>query len=113
MSTTAQFIEKLNKINFTSVNGQTLKGDLIGQAIEVTLSTELANSSEGLKQFPVQAIIRVRMNGQHVQSWGAMSNDDNSELVTWFVTKKIDVERKEYEAERQARDTAQAIFNSL
>jgi hypothetical protein len=53
------------------------------------------------------------MNGQHIQSWGADSNEDNSELVTWFVTKKAETERKEYDAERQAQAIAQAIFNSL
>jgi hypothetical protein len=113
METTAQFIGKLNKINFTAVDGQTLKGDVLGQSVEVTLSTELANSAEGLKQLPIQAVIRVRMNGQHIQSWGAASNNDNSELVTWFVTKKVETERKQYDAERQAQATARVIFFSL
>lgn len=113
METTAQFIGKLNKINFTSVNGDILKGDVYGQSVEVTLSTELANSIDGFKNLPIQAVIRVRMSGQHIQSWGAMSSKDNSDLVAWFVTKKIETGRNEYDAEREERKTAQAIFNSL
>jgi hypothetical protein len=113
METTAQFIGKLNKINFTAVDGDILKGDILGQSAEVTLSTELANSIDGFKHLPIQAVIRVRMNGQHIQSWGSMSSADNIDLVTWFVTKKVETGRKEYDAERQARTTAQAIFNSL
>jgi hypothetical protein len=53
------------------------------------------------------------MNGQHTQSWGAISNEDNSKLATWFVTKKVETERKEYDSERKAQAIAQAIFNSL
>jgi len=113
METTAQFIGKLNKINFTAVDSNILKGDVLGQAVEVSLSTELSNSSHGFKHLPIQAIIRVRMNGQHVQSWGAASNEDNSELVEWFVTKKVETERKEYDAERKTQEVSKAIFNSL
>ena len=113
METTAQFIGKLNKINFTAVDGNILKGDVLGQAVEVSLTTETASTTYGLEHLPIQAIIRVRMNGQHIQSWGATSNEDNSELVTWFVTKKAETERKEYDAERQAQSTGRAIFSSL
>lgn len=113
METTAQFIGKLNKINFTAVDGDILKGDVLGQAVEVTLSTELANSIDGFKHLPIQAIIRVRMNGQHIQSWGAVSSKDNSDLVAWFVTKKAETGRNQYDAELKARAAARAIFFAL
>lgn len=113
VETTTQFIGKLDKINFTAVDGDILKGDVLGQSVEVTISTELANSIDQLKHLPVQLVIRVRMNGQHVQSWGALDNEENSKLATWFVTKKADTGRNQYDTERQARETAKAIFFAL
>jgi hypothetical protein len=113
MESITQFIGKLNKINFTSVKGETLIGDILGQSAEVTITNHLATSTDGLKYFPVQLIIRVKMNGEHVTQWGAVSNEENSQLATWFVTKEAETSSNAYKAKRKVQEVAQAIFNSL
>jgi hypothetical protein len=108
----SEFINKLDKINFTAVDGKTLIGDILGQSAEVTLDIKLTESVTGLVP-PLQAVFRVRMNGEHVSSWGSESNDSNAEMVAWFLTKKSAVERAEWDVKRQTQTTGQAIFNSL
>jgi hypothetical protein len=108
----SEFINKLDKINFTAINDKTLVGDILGQSAEVTLDIKITESVTGIVP-PLQAVFRVRMNGEHVASWGSESNDSNAEMVAWFLTKKSAVDRSEWDAKRQAQTAGQAIFNSL
>lgn len=112
MKTTAEFIGKLDKINYTSVDGKTLKGNVFGNSAEITLDVKM---SDGVNwNIPsLQAIFRVRMNGEHVALWGAESIDDNDQMVRWFLSKKSEVDCMEQSEKRQAQEIGQSIFGNL
>lgn len=106
------FLAKLDKITYTSVDGKTLKGSVLGNSAEVTLDIKM--SEGGVNDMPsLQAVFRVRMNGEHVASWGAVSVGENDQMVNWFLGTKYVVEHNEHKAKRQAQEVGQSIFSSL
>ena len=66
-----------------------------------------------METFAVQCIVRVQINDKHIQSWGCMSNEENSILVEWFQTNKA----KAYKSADEVADVdarlAKIIFAKL
>lgn len=112
VSNLSEFLGKLDKISYASVDGKTLKGSVLGNSAEVTLDVKM--SEGGVNNLPsLQAVFRVRMNGEHVASWGAESVEDNDQMVNWFLGTKYVVDQNEYKQKRQAQEIGQSIFSNL
>ena len=107
-----EFLAKLDKINYTSVEGKTFKGNVLGNSAEVTLDIKM--SEGGGNNVPsLQAVLRVRMNGEHVAHWGSESVEDNDQMVNWFLGTRYVVHCNEQKEQRQAQEIGQSIFGNL
>jgi len=112
METTAQFIAKFNNVNFTSTDHDKVIGDYRGNKFEVSISTKILEVLS-FCDTPVQVIIRVRINGAHIISWGSGSNDENMELVKWFKGLETKARKAERDQERYEEQQANSLFDSL
>lgn len=112
METTAQFIAKFENVSFTATEHDKVIGDYRGNKFEVSISTKILESI-GFNQMAVQVIIRVRVNGAHIMSWGSDSNEENLTLVKWFRTIEGKARNAEYEQQRYDEQQAKNLFNSL
>lgn len=110
MENLTQFISKLDKVVYTSVDGKTMEGELRGQ--KVAVSIELKMDGFG-GTMPIQAVMRVRINEQHAGTWGSTCEEDNKEMVTWFVRTSAVAERLRYEQESFDQKQAKSLFASL
>lgn len=113
MENLTQLISKLDKVTYTSIDGKTLLGEVRGQKFAVSLALNMDESGLHLINLPIQAVFQIRINGQHVQSWGSDSNDMNSEMVTWFVKKCAVVNGTIYAQERYDREQGKSLLASL
>ena len=112
MNTTAQFTAKFDNVNFTATEHDKVIGDYRGNKFEVSISTRILEVLS-FCDTPVQVIIRVRINGTHIISWGSDSNECNMELVKWFKGLETKARKAEREQERHDEQQANSLFESL
>jgi hypothetical protein len=113
--TTEDFLAKLDKIEFTSADRhkQVLEGNFLGNKVKV--SYDLNIDSYGLKNgdYPIQVVMRVRINGKHASSWGSCENADNVKCLQWFFKKESETSKNEREEERELEDRAIALMDLM
>ncbi len=111
-----EFIEKLERVNFTSVKD---RDTLVSRdGFELSYSTklgELYGSKEdcGFAGLPVQLLFRIEKDGEYIQSWGCMELEDTVELAKWFVLKKNELLSTQREIGRKKESQSQLIWNSI
>jgi len=110
----SEFIAKLERVNFTKVDGDTLISD---DGFELSYHTKfqtLMGSREDCKfvGLPVQLIFRIVKEGVYVSSWGCMDLEDTTELAKWYKLKHSDLQREQDDKERKVRDTFELVWNN-
>jgi hypothetical protein len=109
-----EFIEKLNKVQFTHADTKELRGTVYnGVEVKVTYHTKLASMIQDLKDMPIQMVIRLEIGGAHAMSYGAVDNSDNTALVEFFVKTTNRVMEEQMKEENKNRDQAQELFENL
>jgi hypothetical protein len=105
-----EFLSKLTKLDFVTVDGNKL---ITKEGFQVSYVVELNNISSMIKKYPIQLVIRVTKNGKRVASWGCESNEQHSEFVLWFLTTKNNTIYKEYDLEKIEEEEAKKLFNTI
>jgi len=111
-----EFIEKLERVNFTSVKD---RDTLVSRdGFELSYSTKLgelygAKDNCGFAGLPVQLLFRVTKDGEYIQSWGCMELEDTTELAKWFVLKKNELLSTQREIERKKESVSQLIWKNI
>jgi len=63
---------------------------------------------------PVQIVINIRKDGQHVQSWGCMDSEGDQRLfVDWHIKTKSTAQDNEFSEENRVQDQNKTLFNQL
>ncbi len=111
-----EFIEKLERVNFTSVKD---RDTLVSRdGFELSYSTKLGGlygpkDNCGFEGLPVQLLFRVTKDGEYIQSWGCMELEDTTELAKWFVLKKNELLSTQREIERKKESVSQLIWKNI
>lgn len=109
MNTTKEFLTALDKLNIVDFNDDKL---ISKDGFSIGIYTELNDS--GIKQLlPVQVVFRIARGKTYIQSWGSGSNEDNEDMVTWFMTTKARVNKMKREEERQTEIRDNMLFDML
>ncbi len=111
MKNFADFVSKLNKVNFTSIDGKTLIGEFLGNEVTLNLSIKVLQFAE--TETPLQAILSLSINGSQVAFWGACDQKDNSDMVRFWNATKGYVVNEAYSIEDAQRKQAKQLFEVL
>ena len=113
----SDFRNKLNKVLFTSVDSekQVLYGDIIGHKVELILRINVSEAYELERKNPIafQGVFRLIIDGQYIQSYGAISEQDNIEMVKFYSTLKAKLLKDEEILGRRTRKDMENLFDSL
>jgi hypothetical protein len=115
MNTIGDFLNKLSRVNFinadsTSLSGEIYVDDLSRAEVVVKIETKIATSRYDFPNMPVQATVRVFINGTYANCWGCISQHELVELVEWFQLKKKDAVAKSYELSKKKEKLATDIY---
>jgi hypothetical protein len=110
LKNTENFIAKLEKLNYIKPDGKTLISE---EGYEVSYRTEFLSNPPHADNYPVQVVIYVRKEGQHVQTWGCDSNESNRLFVNFFMRARARAYDAKYENEEVTRDLNEKEFWSL
>lgn len=115
LSNVSEFIAKLEKLNFTSVDGKDLiTEDGYKLSYYVSESTLIGNREDcAFVGLPVNIYFQVRRNGVKVAGWGCAELEDTTELMKWYVLKKSDVQNAEFKAESKQKAIEELIWGNL
>jgi hypothetical protein len=113
---TQEFINKLNKINFTSVEDRKtlVSEDGFKLSYRTKFSALMGNPEDCyFVNLPIQLIFQVTKDGQHVQSWGCVDLEDTTVLAKWYKLKKSFIQIDEDDRESKSCNVARNIWNNL
>ena len=103
-----ELIEKLDRINWTS----SLEGKGL-QAENWKLKTTFKMHGRRNTELPsVQFVLYLLYNGEIVTTWGCL-NEDQPEVVEWFIGKEAAVTSKHYNAKFATQSEGKQIFSEL
>tara|TARA_R110002126_G_scaffold976_1_gene5738 strand:+ start:151 stop:513 length:363 start_codon:yes stop_codon:yes gene_type:complete len=113
--TTEDFLAKLDKIEFTSADrhNKTLEGNFLGNKVRVSYNLNIDSYGLGNGDYPIQVVMRVRINGKYASSWGCCANDDNCKCLQWFFKKESETSKNERKEERELEDRAVALMDLM
>jgi hypothetical protein len=106
METIQDFLNKLDKLSFTSYGDKTLHTE---EEFEISHNIEITSMSS----MPLQFIFRIRKENVYVTSWGCSSNDDNSIACNWWQRKITELCNTEYANRSEKQDHFKNQFNKL
>jgi len=116
MENVNDFIAKLERVNFTSVNDRdTLVSD---DGFELSYHTKLqvligSGDDCGFVGLPVQLIFRVEKDGRYVTSWGCMELEDTTGLAKWYVLKVNELAGITRDIERRKEQRANLLWDNI
>ena len=113
----AEFMNKLNNIQFTSPDGDSLVSSSkeltsVNGKWTVWYSYEEMTSLHD-RATPIRIIIRVRYDGKHLTQWGCENNEENALFIEWFQKQRNAVNEYLYKQERLTEKVAQDMWNNL
>lgn len=112
IETIEQLIAKFDKLTGWKLDGKTHKTLISSEGWEISYSTKIHSSSLGFP--PVQIVINIRKDGQHVQSWGCMDSEGDQRLfVDWYIKTKSTAQDNEFSKENRAQEQNQILFDQL
>lgn len=116
MENVQDFIAKLERVNFTSINDRdTLVSDDGFKLSYTTKLQGLIGSADncGFVGLPVQLIFRVEKDGRYVTSWGCVELEDTTELAKWYVLKVNELARITRAVERGKEQIANLLWENV
>lgn len=110
MKTVQDLIAKLESINWTHEDGKTLiSSDGWKLSYDIKFLTDPPHSTD----YPVQIVIRVRRNNQHVMTWGCEDNASNRAFVNFYTVAKYKAMENKMDIDRQLQKEYKEIFDKL
>jgi hypothetical protein len=106
METIQDFLNKLDKLSFTSYEGKTLHTE---EGFDISYNIEITS----MMSMPLQFIFRVRKENVYVTSWGCSSNDDNEFACNWWQRKITELYNTEYTNISEKQDHFKNQFYKL
>jgi hypothetical protein len=106
METTLEFLNKLDKLSFTSYKAKTLHTE---EGFDISYDIEMTS----MNYLPLQFIFRIRKENVYVTSWGCSSNDDNAFACAWWWRKISELSNREYKNRSEKEDHFKNQFNKL
>lgn len=103
-------LNKLNKLNFTSVKGNALTSE---EGWSVNYNTELSTMIHDIEKMPVQIVLRISFKGKYIMTWGCCTNEENTEFVKWFLPLKSKAYAAEDKIQDQIQDKGKDLFSKL
>jgi len=103
-------LAKLDKLTYIGIKKDVLKTK---EGFEISYSTKLHHTKSAGKFPSIQIVLNIRFNGQHVQHWGCIDEDDTRAVVDWFLIKDRDASDFEYDLESLHKKAGQTAFNKL
>ena len=108
MSNLKQVLNKLNKLETIDAKEKEITLDTPAGVIAVTYQVAPFKLDS---QFPLQVILRVVSNNVCCFSWGAMSNEENSDILKYFRQANEVHLLKQRKQEKQAKKDFSLLFN--
>lgn len=107
-----QFMAKVDKIKWSNVD------KTMGKILSSEDGWQLSYSIEEMSvlhqtDFPLQVRIQLRFEGQHVQSWGCETNEDNAAFMRYFKTKRYSLQDAMDKEQRVAEQVGKEKFMNL
>lgn len=112
-----EFLNKLDKITWVSPDK-----DLLISSNKTLVSNKghwkMSYSIEQMtslhdRNVPFRAVVKLWFDGQMVQFWGCVDNEENADFILWFIRKKNSINDALDKEERAARRTGEDMFNNL
>lgn len=117
METLTQFLEKLSRLDLVSTDGT--KKMISVNSFEVSYSVKM-NSLMGADDnlyfpggMPFSAVISVVRDGKLVASWGCVDQQENDEFAMWWATTYKEVEKYEYNEEKNQSLINKRIWDNI
>ncbi len=109
MNNVEQFISKLQDVKWTHLDDKKCVGSIGSFEVKISLYTEVTEH----QNLPLQAIMYVRFNDNVVAHWGAVDNDDNYKLVSYYNGVKRTIRKSIDEQKRISEKHAQSMYDAI
>jgi hypothetical protein len=106
MENSTNFINKLNKINFTEKDGDKYTSE---NGFVFTWHVDYS----GLRNLPIQLVVNLHYNGGRVAFWGCIDNDDTKAFADFIVKTEAKIYHYEHQQDNKNKLIGQAIFDNL
>jgi hypothetical protein len=108
MKTFNEFLAKLDKLNFVSIEEKTLMSDndfgvMYGNQINDFKSVERA----------LTIVVRITYKGQYIMSWGIEEITEENQFLRWFESEKNRIRQEMFDKEEKVRKLGKMIFENL
>lgn len=111
METLNDFLAKIDKVDYTiSDNEKSIKGLYLGKEFEVNYRLNINCNMVG---YPIQVILYVRIDGEHVQTWGCCDNEDNEVALYWFERIRNRIRNADSKYKIDSRKANEMLFESM
>jgi len=80
--TTQEFIKQLSGMQVAKFENNTI---YMANGLEIAHRVEISEMLLKDDAMPLQMTLRISFYGAYVMTWGAEDNDDNRELVQWWI----------------------------
>lgn len=107
-----QFMAKVDKINWSGIDKPLGKILSSKDGWELSYRIEETNSLHNT-DYPLQVVIWLRFEGQHVQTWGCESNADNAAFLKYFKTKRYSIQSDIDKEQRVSENVGKEKFMNL
>ena len=105
------FLAKIDKVDYTITdNEKSIKGLYLGKDFEVSYRLKIHYDWDG---YPIQVIISVRMDGEHIQTWGCCDNEDNAVALHWFERIRNQIRKDKRKKEIELYRANELLFKSM
>lgn len=88
----SQFMAKVDKIKWTNVDKTLGKVLSSKDGWQLSYRIEETNDLHNV-DFPLQVVVQLRFEGEHVQSWGCEDNKENAAFLKYFKTKRNTIQK--------------------
>lgn len=109
-------LSKLSKIEWSKLNekmGKVLISNDGLWELSYSIKELEAHHSAPNKSYPLQVLIVLRYEGKVVMTWGCETNQDNLSFLEFFKSIKRDIQKEEWENEKEVEDKGKEIFDNL
>jgi len=102
------FLNKLDRVNWDSTNRNSLHST---DGWDLSIETKFLHGVH--QSFRCQVYILVKKDGYVVTRYSSESNQDNDEMILWFIRKEDEVQNIEFEQEKISREWSKTCFDKL
>lgn len=96
--TTKEFIKQLSQMQVAKYENETI---YMANGLEITYRVEISEMLLKDDHMPLQMTLRISFHGAYVMTWGAADNDDNRDLVQWWIKDRSWARNKSREVEQE------------